>query len=266
MDTPLGIFDSGLGGLSVWREIIKILPEENTIYFADSANCPYGEKSREEIRELSEKITEFLLRQSCKLIVVACNTVTSAAINDLRKKYPVLFIGMEPAIKPAAQQTQSKKVGVLATRGTLNGDLFNATKKKYAEGIDVKIQVGEGLVELVEAGKIDSPEAETALREYIEPMLAEGIDQIVLGCTHYPLLLSQMEKITGNKAQVINPAPAVARHTHNVLIHHRLLASSGKLPQYVFYSSGDLQALKRLVRKLEPKRIARCSFLQATLG
>ena len=149
-NNPIGIFDSGLGGLSVWKEILKLLPKESVIYYADSANCPYGEKPTSQISQLAQKIVDFLLVENCKIIVVACNTATAAAIQDLRTKYQVPIVGMEPAIKPAALRTRTGKVGVLATQGTLNGSLFKQTKEKYAQGVEVFTQIGYGLVELVE--------------------------------------------------------------------------------------------------------------------
>ena len=154
MENPIGIFDSGVGGTSIWKEVTKMLPHESTIYLADSANAPYGEKSKEEIVRLSIKNTEYLLKRNCKIIVVACNTATTNAIDYLRSHYNVPFIGIEPAIKPAALQTKTKKVGVLATKGTLSSSLFHNTSKLFADGITVLEQEGKGLVELIEAGKI----------------------------------------------------------------------------------------------------------------
>ena len=186
---PIGIFDSGIGGTSIWKEIHSLLPYENTIYLADSANAPYGIKGKEAIIDLSIKNTEYLIHQGCKLIVVACNTATTNAISLLRKNYEIPFIGIEPAIKPAALNSKTKAVGILATKGTLTSELFNTTTSLYAHGLQVVEQVGEGLVELIEMGKVNSEEIKMLLKEYLKPMLEANIDYLVLGCTHYPYLI-----------------------------------------------------------------------------
>ena len=198
MRRPVGIFDSGVGGTSIWKEIRKKLPFEDTIYLADSKNAPYGTKPESEILGLSIKNTELLLTQGCKLIVVACNTATTNAIAHLRNTYNVPFIGIEPAIKPAALHTKTKKVGVLATKGTLASSLFNSTSKLHAEGIQVMEQEGKGLVELIEAGKAQSEETKTLLKTYLDPMLKSDIDCLVLGCTHYPYLIPVLKKYSLN--------------------------------------------------------------------
>ena len=174
-NNPIGVFDSGIGGTSIWKEINALLPNEDTIYLSDSINAPYGEKSQEEILRLSIKNTELLLQNKCKLIVVACNTATTNTIDYLRKTYKVPFIGIEPAIKPAALQSQSKKVGVLATKGTLSSSLFHSTAENHASGIQIMEQEGTGLVPLIEAGKVSSKETKALLTTYLEPMLEEGI-------------------------------------------------------------------------------------------
>ena len=180
-----------------------MLPNENTIYLADSANAPYGEKSKEEILRLSIKNTEYLLSSGCKIIVVACNTATTNAIDYLRSHYDVPFIGIEPAIKPAALQTKTKKVGVLATKGTLSSSLFHNTSKLFADGITVLEQEGKGLVELIEAGEIDSPEMRNLLVTFLNPMLEENIDCLVLGCTHYPYLIPILKEILPRRLEQI---------------------------------------------------------------
>ena len=174
-ECPIGLFDSGVGGTSIWNEIHNLLPNENTIYLADSKNAPYGQKSKEEIIDLSFKNTEFLLNQNCKIIVVACNTATTNAIKELRTKYDVPFIGIEPAIKPAALQSKTQTIGILATKGTLNSELFH---KSVANHPDVKIieQIGHGLVQLIENGDIDSAEMEELLKSYLNPMVEKNID------------------------------------------------------------------------------------------
>lgn len=236
---PIGIFDSGLGGLSVWKEVKKACPSESLVYYADSGNCPYGSRPPEEIIGLSAEITRFLLTQNCKLIVVACNTATAAAIGYLRANFEVPFVGIEPALKPAALLTKTGHIGVLATRGTFAGAHYQRTKEKFASGVGVHIQIGEGLVELVENNQTDTPEAEALVRKYLEPMLEAGVDQIVLGCTHYPFLLPVMEKVAGDRAHIINPAPAVARQVKKQLEQFGLAAPPDNHPQYSFFSSGD---------------------------
>jgi glutamate racemase len=248
-NTPIGIFDSGAGGISVLKELVKILPNESFIYFADSANCPYGPKQPEKIIELSNRITKFLLDKGCKTIVVACNTATAAAIDFLRGNYNVPFIGMEPAIKPASLNTKTKSIGVLATAGTFKGRLYIETSRKFASDVNVCYQVGEGLVELVESGMANSEESEKLLRKYVEPMLDCNIDHIVLGCTHYPFLRPVLEKIIPKSITIIDPAPAVARQTEKVLKENGLLSATKNLPSIELYSSGSSRILKFLMEE-----------------
>ena len=248
MNNPIGIFDSGVGGTSIWREIVQLLPNEDTIYLADSKNAPYGSKSKEEILRLSIKNTEILLEKECKIIVVACNTATTNAIGYLRKNYSVPFIGIEPAIKPAALQTKTRKVGVLATKGTLSSTLFHSTSKIHAAGIEVFEQEGKGLVELIEAGKQESNEAKQLLQSFLQPMLAAGIDCLVLGCTHYPYLISTLKKILPDTIQIIDSGYAVARQTKAVLKEKGLLRSKNPDKDYFFYSNVDTEILSSLVK------------------
>jgi len=243
MKQPIGIFDSGLGGISIWKEIAKTLPNEDLIYFADSGNCPYGNKSHEEILKLSDRITQFLLFQGCKMIVVACNTATAAAIDYLREQYKVPFIGIEPAVKLAAEHTKTGSIGILATKGTFQGKLFKKTKKKYTGNINVHMQVGKGLVKIVENNEIESQYAYDLVAKYILPMMKANADQIVLGCTHYPFLAPIIEKITDGKTHVINPAPAVARQTKRILQKEGLVAQLQKTAEYEFYTSGSERIL-----------------------
>ena len=188
---PIGIFDSGIGGTSIWKEVVKLVPNENTIYLADSKNAPYGEKSSEEIIALSIKNTEFLISKGCKLIIVACNTATTNAIDYLRENYTIPFIGIEPAIKPAALLSKTGAIGILATKGTLSSKLFEKTTKEYTKNITTIEQDGEGLVPLIEEGKLNSPEINELLTTYLKPMLNFNIDHLVLGCTHYPYLIPE---------------------------------------------------------------------------
>ena len=224
-----------------------MLPNENTIYLADSANAPYGEKSKEEILRLSIKNTEYLLSSGCKIIVVACNTATTNAIDYLRTHYDVPFIGIEPAIKPAALQTKTKKVGVLATKGTLSSSLFHNTSKLFADGITVLEQEGKGLVELIEAGEIDSPEMRNLLVTFLNPMLEENIDCLVLGCTHYPYLIPILKEILPSNVNIIDSGEAVARQTKTVLEQNNLLTKVNDNPEHLFYTNTDVKVLKDLV-------------------
>jgi glutamate racemase len=247
MLAPIGIFDSGVGGTSIWKEVVKMLPHENTIYLADSANAPYGEKSKEEILQLSIKNTEFLLDQGCKLIIVACNTATTNAIDYLRAHYSVPFIGIEPAIKPAALHTKTKKVGVLATKGTLSSSLFHNTSKLFAEGITVLEQEGKGLVELIEAGKTESKEMRTLLTKFLNPMLDQEIDCLVLGCTHYPYLIPVLKEILPANITIIDSGEAVARQTKAVLGNLGLLSENQQPSVHQFYTNKEMSVLKSLV-------------------
>ncbi len=240
---PIGIFDSGVGGLSVFKELISILPYESFLYYADSVHAPYGNKNPKTIKKLSQAVVEFLVQKDCKLIVVACNTATAHAIQHLRLHYDIPFVGMEPAVKPAAMLTQTGHIGVLATEGTLRGNHFKNTVKTYANGVKVYTQIGDGLVELVEKGKADSDEAEALLKTYLLPMLNNGIDKLVLGCTHYPFLETRIRKITGSVVDIVNPAPAVARHTKS-LLQKMDMESSVSAPQYLFFNTVESETLE----------------------
>ena len=208
---PIGIYDSGLGGLTVWREVRRALPGESLAYLGDGANCPYGSRPREEVQALADAAVARLVELDCKMVVVACNTATAAAIGFLREKYAGMpIVGMEPAVKPACLATRSGVVGVLATERSLDGELFRRTAARYGSGIEVLTYPGTGFVELVEGDREDTPEAEAAVRAAVEPMLARGADQIVLGCTHYPFLTPVMERIVDGRAAIVDPSPAVA--------------------------------------------------------
>lgn len=247
-DGPIGIFDSGVGGTSIWKEIQQLLPYENTVYLADSKNAPYGEKDKDEILRLSIKNTQELLAKGCKLIVVACNTATTNAIGYLRQNYKVPFVGIEPAIKPAALQSRSKIVGVLATKGTLASSLFHSTSENHARGITVIEREGTGLVPLIEQGKTDSEEIRGLLKQYLQPMLDEGIDYLVLGCTHYPYLLPVLREMLPQTVQIIDSGEAVARQTRSILKKQDALRPGPSSGQHRFYTNGDLKVLKDFVR------------------
>ncbi|MCF6247517.1 MAG: glutamate racemase [Desulfobacula sp.] len=237
-NTPIGIFDSGVGGLSVLKEIRKSLPNESIVYFADSANCPYGSKVEAQAQALAREKIEFLLEQGCKLIVIACNTVTAVAIDEFRSVFGVPFIGMEPALKPATFQTKTGKIGVLATENTFNGRLFKQTLEKYANGVEVFVQPGFGLVELVEKGEHKSKKARRLLEKYLLPMIEQGVDTLVLGCTHYPFLKEMIEKIAPQPIAVIDPSSAVAAQTKRILCEFNLCSEQNN-PTFSFYTTGE---------------------------
>ncbi len=251
MNSPIGIYDSGLGGLTVWREVRRLLPRESLVYLGDGKHCPYGSRPRAEIARLADAAVGRLVAEGCKLIVVACNTATAAAIDLLRAKYaPLPIVGMEPAVKPACLATRSGVVGVLATERSLDGDLFRRTAARYGRNVEVLTVPGRGFVELVEADREDTPEAEACVRAAVEEMLARGADQIVLGCTHYPFLMPVLERVVaGRGVTVIDPSPAVARRVVQLLDEHGLRAAADREPQYRFLTFAGEQYLSRLEKK-----------------
>ena len=244
---PIGIFDSGVGGVSIWIELRNQMPNEHTLYLADSVNAPYGKKSKEEIIALCEKNTEFWLNEGAKIIVVACNTATTNAISHLRAKYDVPFIGIEPAIKPAAFKTKTKSIGVLATAGTLSSELFAKTSDAFTSDIKVTEVIGEGLVELIENGQIESPEMTSLLQKYVDQLLDAGVDYIVLGCSHYPFLSPQLQQMLPEHVNVIDSGVAVARQTERVLIEHELLFNHKK-PANRFLTNRNIEVLSSVLK------------------
>ena len=231
----VGFFDSGLGGLCILDAFKALCPHESTIYIADSKNCPYGNKPAAEIVKLAESNTRRLLRRGCKMVVVACNTATAAAIDFLRERHPeVPFIGIEPAVKPAALRSKTGVVGVLATAGTFGGRLYNETKAKFAKDVTVIATVADEFVELVERKEISGAAAERVVRTRIEPLLKAGCDKIVLGCTHFPHLKPLIEKICDGRAEVIDPSDAVARQAKRVLSARGLAAPASSKPSHIF--------------------------------
>lgn len=245
-NNPIGLFDSGIGGTSIWKEIHELLPNEDTIYLADSKNAPYGQKSKDEIIDLSIKNTEYLLNQNAKIIVVACNTATTNAIKELRAKYDVPFIGIEPAIKPAAINSKEHVIGILATQGTLNSELFQQTAEKFH---DTKIveQIGTGLVKLIENGEMNSKEMDLLLRQYLKPMIEANIDYLVLGCSHYPYLIPQIKKIIPKHIKIIDSGEAVARQTKKLLEESVGLNQTDKKGKTIFYSNSDPKVLSDIL-------------------
>jgi len=249
---PIGIFDSGIGGTSIWKEIHKLLPNEGTIYLADSANAPYGVRSPEEILQLSVKNTELLIAKNCKIIVVACNTATTNAVKYLRGAYAgISFVGIEPAIKPAALQSNSKIVGVLATKGTLSSSLFHSTSKSHGEGIKIIEKEGLGLVPLIEAGKASSNETKELLKKILEPMLVANIDYLVLGCTHYPYLIPVLKELLPSNITIIDSGEAVAKQTKAILLKEELLNSSQNTARHQFYTNADVSILATFLSDVE---------------
>jgi len=250
-DGAIGVFDSGVGGLSVWREIVRQLPHEDTVYVADQAHVPYGPRSEDEIRGFCHDIAGFLAGQGCKAIVVACNTASAAALKSLRETFAQLpVIGMEPAVKPAAAMTRSAVVGVLATPATFQGRLFQATAGRYAAGIHLVRQVCEGLAERVERGQLDGRETEEMLRGFLQPILSAGADTVVLACTHYPFVIEPIRRIVGAHVSVIDPSPAIARHLGEVLDARGLAAHRGRSGRHTFFTSGATDAFRTSLASL----------------
>lgn len=250
-NNPIGVYDSGFGGLSVWRVLHGALPSESLVYLGDGKNCPYGNRSNEEIRELADEAVGELLARGCKLIVVACNTATAAAIEYLRAKYAgVPFVGLEPAVKPACLSTRSGIVGVLATARSLEGDLFRRTSSRYADKVRIIAAVGDGFVEIVENDEEESPETLEKVRRVLEPLVSAGADRIVLGCTHYPFLVPAMMKVIGSRdVEIVDSGRAVERRVEQLLDEYGLRADAMHKPVYEFVTFADEEYRQRLERK-----------------
>lgn len=246
----IGVFDSGLGGLWILNYLTKELPEYNFIYYADQAHIPYGLHTPEDIIKFSIDITDFLLRKECSLIVIACNTATSASIGKLREKYSIPFVGIEPAIKPASELSQTKHIGVLATKVTAEGQKLHDSIEHFAHGVEVHTVIGYGLVELVEEGKADSHEAELLLRTYLEPLLEKNIDQLVLGCTHYAFLINRIKKIVGDKITIVDPASAVVQRVKQLIQENNILPQDNKKEPEIFTSGSDVDKVKEFYSNL----------------
>ena len=241
----IGVYDSGIGGLSVWRELYRLMPGEDYVYLADSAYCPYGEKPQDLIIERSKKIVQYLIDKGVELVVVACNTATAAAIDFLRDKFNIPFVGMEPAVKPAASLSKTGIIGVLATANTFKGSLYQGTMHKYASDIKVVEKVGWGLVEAVEKGEVPID----LIKKYVGEILSEGADVIVLGCTHYPFLQKEISELAGPSVTIINPAHAIALQTQRLVKNHRPDTDAARQK---FISTGDITVLRRKVRSILP--------------
>lgn len=238
---PIGVYDSGFGGLSVWRELCRLLPNESIVYLGDGKNCPYGGRSREEITRFATESVERLVSEGVKMVVVGCNTATTASIATLRDIWRDMpIVGLEPAVKPACLTTQTKRIAVLATEHSLKSDMFLSTTARYAEGVEVLKVVGEKFVDIVEAGNEESVEAHDAVRKVVEPLLDSGIDKIVLGCTHYPFLRSHIEDIVaGRGIDIVDSGEAVARRVEWLLKRYKISARSDHRAEYRFISFAD---------------------------
>ena len=244
----IGIFDSGVGGLSVLREIAGQLPHQDLLYFADTAHVPYGDRPAAQIRAFAQAITAFLIEQGAGVVVVACNTASAAALHALRRRFRQPIVGMEPAVKPAAALSR-RGVGVMATPATFQGELFASLVERFAQGTPLHTCVCPGLVEQVEAGRLDGAATEALLRGCLQPLLEAGIDSLVLGCTHYPFLRPVIERVVGPEVTILDPAPAVARQTGRVLARQGMLRTKGR-GRVTYFTSGDAAALAAQVHRL----------------
>ena len=250
-NNPIGVYDSGFGGLSVWRELHRALPNESLIYLGDGKNCPYGSRPAEQIRQLAETAVGDLLQRGCKMVVVACNTATAAAIAHLREKFAdVPIVGLEPAVKPACRMTKTRIVGVIATERSLQGEKFLSTLARYGEGVEVIKSVGEGWVEAVEQSEEQTAETELAVRRVVEPIIERGADVLVLGCTHYPFLKDVVCRVVGDRnVAVIDSGEAVEKRVESLLDENDLRASEDNQPQLEFVTYADRQYCDRLRQK-----------------
>ncbi len=249
--SSIGVFDSGVGGLSVLREIWRQLPAENLVFFADQAHVPYGQRSASQVRSFSKAITHYLLSKGSKLIVVACNTASAAALHYLRDSFQdIPFVGMEPAVKPAAERTQSGIVGVLATPATFQGRLYNSVVERFAQDVTVMTDTCQGLVDQIELGEFNSPATRRILEKALHPMLEKGVDRVVMGCTHYPFVIPLIEEIVGPQVEVIDPAPAVARQVGRVLKFWGLKTLETSSGTVEYFTTGDPAKLSQLLPHL----------------
>ncbi len=250
-NSPIGIFDSGIGGLSVLRAIRGLMPDESVVYFGDQIHIPYGPRPMEQIGRFSEVITNFLLQQQAKIVVVACNTASAAALKDLRIKFPEMqFVGMEPAVKPAAERTQTGRVGVLATPATFQGALYASVVERFANGVELFQDTCAGLVQQIEQGNLDGRETRQILENALQPMLEKNIDTVVLGCTHYPFVIPVIEQIVGENVRVIDPAPAVAKQTKRLLEAGGLVNPASAGGKIRLFTSDNVKALQSLLPAL----------------
>ncbi len=250
MNKPIGVFDSGIGGLTVLKELAEMLPNENFIYYADSEHAPYGPRSQSEIVDFSSRIIDFLIKHNCKVIVIACNTATAAAVRIMRDKYSIPIVGLEPAVKPACLATKTGHVGVLATAGTFRGNHFKNTSEKYKEYVTLHLQVAKGLVQLAENGILAGEEVEDLIEKYVLPMKNENIDQLVLGCTHYPLFIDVIKAVTGDDINILDSGQAVARRTKDILMVNKLFNTEKDIQKIKIFSPEDQKAMSLIVDNL----------------
>lgn len=249
-DSPIAVFDSGLGGLSVWAELRRGLPNESIIYFGDGKNCPYGGREDSEILEFVDSAVQIMIENGAKLIVLACNTATAVAVEYLRERYPIPFVGLEPAVKPAALNSRSGNIGILATETSLEGRLYRDTSAKYSSSVNIISAVGEGFVELVEESKEQTSEAYAIVENIVSPMVEQGIDYLVLGCTHYPFLKNAIDKALGeNDIKVIDSSPAILKRVKSLIDSNQIAASETNSPIYEFYTFGQELYKQKMINK-----------------
>ena len=249
-NNPIGVFDSGVGGLSVLREIRRELPYEDLLYVADSGHAPYGDKSRQLIETRSIAIAEFLLSQHAKAIVVACNTATGAAVETLRARFSVPIVAMEPAVKPAAAHTKSGVIGVLATSGTLGSNNFAKLHERFGAEVNILVQSCPGLVERVEAGDLSGGKTKSLIEKYLAPLLVQQVDTIVLGCTHYPFLAPLIQELAGPSVAIIDPAAAIARELRRRLASANLLSVENRNGTERFWTSAKPDKAQQVISQL----------------
>lgn len=248
-NSPIGVFDSGMGGLSVWRELRRSLPGESLLYFGDGYNCPYGEKPHEAVLGYIDDAVGILVGHGAKMIVLACNTATMIAIKYLRDKYDIPFVGMEPAIKPAANSTESGIIGVLATESAIDSEWFSDLRSRYSENVTIITRPGNGFVRAVESGRENMPETYALVEAAVRPITDAGADKIVLGCTHYPFLADHIRRAAGKDVEIIDPAPAIVRRVESLLNELDLRAASGHIAEYRFMTAADEDYLHKLEYK-----------------
>ena len=254
-NAPIGIMDSGMGGLSILREIRRLLPHENLIYFADQGHVPYGPRPYQEIQTFVEGITRFFLSQNAKAIVIACNAASAASLHHIRRLYPhTPFVGMEPAVKPAAQHTQTGVIGVITTKATYQGRLFASVIDRFAQNVRVETQVCPDFVTLVETGDLTSAAAQQTAQAYLKPLIDKGIDQLVLGCTHFPFLIPLIKEAVGAGVTIVDPSPAVARQLARVIQDKKI--PSRREGQKAYLTSGNAAYFHTLAQRLLNEKIA----------
>lgn len=250
-DSPIGIFDSGVGGLSVLRAIRRQMPDESIVYVGDQVHVPYGPRSLQQVRDFAVGITRLLITRQAKIIVVACNAASTAALAHLRQAFPnIPFVGMEPAVKPAAEHTASGVVGVLATPATFQGQLFASVVERFASGVELLRSTCPGLVQQIESGDLGGPRTRAILREALQPMLARKVDTIVLACTHYPFVIPLIQEIAGGGVRVIDPAPAIARQAQRLLEARGLVRPPGPPRLTEYLTSGEAESFNRVLKTL----------------